>query len=113
VRVEETFVINQLPEIVFDYLTNPSNLSSWQTSNRSVEQLTEAPPGLGSRVREHTKPPLGKEFEQVTEYTEFDRPRRLRVHIVEGRIPSTGRGPSSRTAMEPGSSSSPRASSEG
>jgi hypothetical protein len=38
-------------------------------------------------VRERTKPPGGKEFEQVVEFTEFERPRRLRVHIVEGPYP--------------------------
>jgi hypothetical protein len=28
-------------------------------------------------MRERTKPPGGKEFEQVVEFTEFDRPRRV------------------------------------
>jgi uncharacterized protein YndB with AHSA1/START domain len=89
-RVEETFVVARPPEVVFDYVTNPANLSSWQTANRSVEQLTDGPPGLGSRFRERTKPPLVKEFEQVTEFTEFDRPRRLHVHIIDGPYPVDG-----------------------
>lgn len=89
-RVEETFIVARSPEVVFDYVTDPSKLSTWQTSNRSVEQLTDGPPGLGSRFRERTKPPLGKEFEQVTEFTEFDRPRRVHVHIVEGPYPVDG-----------------------
>jgi Activator of Hsp90 ATPase homolog 1-like protein len=38
-------------------------------------------------VRERTKPPGGKEFEQVVEFTEFERPSRLHVHIVEGPYP--------------------------
>jgi hypothetical protein len=75
---------------VFDYVTNPKNLSSWQTSNQSVEQLTDGPSRLGFRFRERTKPPLGKEYEQVTEFTEFDRPRRVHVHIVEGPYPVDG-----------------------
>lgn len=33
---------------------------------------------------------MGKEFEQVTELTEFDRPRRLHVHVVEGPYPVDG-----------------------
>jgi uncharacterized protein YndB with AHSA1/START domain len=89
-HVEETFMVGRPPVVVFDYVTNPANLSSWQTSNRSVEQLTDGPPGLGSRFRERTKPPLGKEFEQVTEFTECDRPRRLNVRIVEGPYPGDG-----------------------
>jgi Polyketide cyclase / dehydrase and lipid transport len=70
--------------VVFDHLTTPSNLRAWQTSKTSVEQLTEGPPGIGTQVRERTKPPGGKEFEQIVEFTEFDRPRRFHVHIVEG-----------------------------
>ena len=30
---------------------------------------------------------MGKEFAQVTEFTEFDRPHRIHVHIVEGPYP--------------------------
>ena len=83
-RITETFVVNRPPEVVFDYMTDPSNLASWQTSKTSVEQLSDGPPGLGTRVRERTKPPGGREFEQLVEFTEFTRPRRFHVHIVEG-----------------------------
>jgi hypothetical protein len=55
-----------------------------------VQQLTEGPPRLGTRVRERTKPPGGKEFEQVVEFAEFDRPRRFRAHVVEGPYPVDG-----------------------
>ncbi len=71
-------------------MTEPSNLAAWQTSKTSVEQLTDGPPGLGTRVRERTKPPGGKEFEQIVEFTEFERPTRLHVHIVEGPFPVDG-----------------------
>jgi uncharacterized protein YndB with AHSA1/START domain len=83
-RITETFVVAASPEAVFDYMTNPANLAQWQTTKTSVEQLTDGPPGLGTRVRERTKPPVGKEFEQVVEFTEFDRPSRFHVHVVEG-----------------------------
>lgn len=89
-RVAQTFFVNRPPEIVFDYLTDPSNLADWQTSKTSVEQLTEGPPRLGTRVRERTKLRGGREFEQVVELTEFDRPRRVLVHIVEGPYPIDG-----------------------
>ena len=89
-RIEEVFHVARAPEIVFDYLTNPATLAEWQTAKTSVEQLSEGPPGLGTRVRERTKPPGGREFEQVVEFTEFDRPRRVRVHIVEGPYPIDG-----------------------
>jgi uncharacterized protein YndB with AHSA1/START domain len=82
--------VDAAPEVVFDYLTDPSNLRAWQRSKTSVKQLTDGPPGIGTRVRERTKPPGGREFEQVVEFTEFDRPRRFHVHIVEGPQPIDG-----------------------
>jgi uncharacterized protein YndB with AHSA1/START domain len=89
-RITETFVVAASPEAVFDYMTDPANLAQWQTSKTYVEQLTDGPPGLGTRVRERTKPPAGREFEQVVEFTEFDRPSRFHVHIVDGPYPVDG-----------------------
>ncbi len=97
-RLEQSFSVGRPPEIVFDYLTDPANLAAWQTSKTSVEQLTDGPPQLGTRVRERTKGPGGKEFEQIVEFTEFDRPRHVHVHIVEGPYPVDGSW-----SFEPGS----------
>jgi len=90
VRIAQTFSVNRPPETVFDYVADPSRLADWQTSKTSVEQLTEGIPGLGTRFRERTKSPRGKEFEQITEFAEFDRPSRLRVHVVDGPQPIDG-----------------------
>lgn len=89
-RISETFVAPAPPEVVFDYMTDPANLASWQTTKTLVEPLTDGPTRLGSRVRERTKPPGAREFEQIVEFTEFDRPRRFHVHIVEGPYPIDG-----------------------
>jgi ligand-binding SRPBCC domain-containing protein len=89
-RITEAFVVDAPLEVIVDYITDPSKLADWQTSKTSVEQLTEGPPGLGTRVRERTKPPGAKEFEQIVEFTEFDRHRRFHVHIVEGPYPIDG-----------------------
>ena len=90
-RIVETFHVRRPCEVVFDYLADPSKLGEWQTSSRSIEQLTAGQPGLGSRFRERTKPPGGaREFEQITEFSEFERPSRLRVHVVEGPQPIDG-----------------------
>ena len=83
-RIEETFRVARPPEAVFDYMTDAANLCAWQTVKTSAEQITPGPPGLGTRIRERTKPPIGKEFEQIVEFTAFDRPRRFATHIVEG-----------------------------
>lgn len=89
-RVEQTFSVNRPPEVVFDYLTDPSKLAEWQTAKTAVEPLTEGPPRQGTRFRERTRGPRGREFEQVTEFTEFDRPRRVVVSVVEGPYPIDG-----------------------
>ena len=89
-RIDEVFTVAAPPEAVFDYMTEPANLAAWQTSKTSVEPLDDGPPRLGYRVRERTKPPGAKEFEQVVEFVEFDRPGRFAVHIVEGPYPVDG-----------------------
>jgi len=89
-RFEQELSIRSPPEDVFDYVVDASKLASWQIHKTSVEPLTDGPPGLGSRFRECTKPPGMKEFEQVVEFSEFERPSRLAVHIVEGPQPVDG-----------------------
>ena len=90
VRVAQSFSGMCPRESVFDYMTDPGNLRSWQTSKTRVEPITEGPPRAGYRVREWTKVPGRKEFEQVVEFTEFERPGRLHTHIVEGPQPIDG-----------------------
>jgi carbon monoxide dehydrogenase subunit G len=90
VRIVETFYVCRPREAVFDYLADPSKLGEWQTSSRSVEPLTPAPAGPGSRFRERTKAPGMREFEQITEFAEFERPSRLRVRVVGGPQPIDG-----------------------
>lgn len=102
-RIEQTFRIARPPETVFDYMTDPANLAAWQTSKTRVEAETDGPPRQGYRVREWTKPPGGREFEQLVEFTVFDRPHRLHVHIVEGPYPVDGTW--TLTADQPGTSS--------
>jgi uncharacterized protein YndB with AHSA1/START domain len=89
-RFEQELSISRPREDVFDYVTDPAKLASWQTSKTLVEPLTDGPSRLGTRIRERTKPPGAKEFEQIVEFTEFDRPSRLHVHIVEGPQPIDG-----------------------
>jgi uncharacterized protein YndB with AHSA1/START domain len=83
-RFEQEFIVHRPPEVVFDYLTNPANLADWQTTKTSVEPLTDGPPGPGFRLRERTRQPGGREFDQIVEFTAFERPRLLHTHIVEG-----------------------------
>jgi uncharacterized protein YndB with AHSA1/START domain len=89
-RFEQELTIRRPPEDVFDYVTDPAMLASWQTHKTLVEPLTDGPSRLGTRIRERTKPPGVKEFEQIVEFIEFDRPNRLHVHVVEGPQPVDG-----------------------
>jgi uncharacterized protein YndB with AHSA1/START domain len=89
-RLEQTFLVEKPPEVVFAYLTDPAKVAEWQTAKTSVEQLTDGPPRLGTRFRERTKGPGGKEFDQIVEFTEFDPSRRVHVHVVEGPYPVDG-----------------------
>jgi uncharacterized protein YndB with AHSA1/START domain len=89
-RIEQTFEVARPPESVFDYVTNPANLRDWQTSKTRVEVLSEGEPRQGYRIREWTKVPGRKEFEQLVEFAQFERPRRLHTHIVEGPQPIDG-----------------------
>jgi uncharacterized protein YndB with AHSA1/START domain len=90
VRFTQSFTVDAPPDAVFDYMTDPANLREWQTAKTRVEPLSDGPPRQGFRVREWTKPPGGREFEQVVEFAEFDRPRRFRVHVIEGPYPVDG-----------------------
>src|SRR3954469_10020007 len=89
-RVEETFTVGRSPEAVFDYLSDPARLVEWKTARRPGEPMTAGPLRAGTRIRERTKPPVGKEFEQVVEFAEFDPPRRFGTHIVEGPVKVDG-----------------------
>ena len=35
-RIEQTFTVDRRPEAVFDYLTDPSKVTKWQTAKTSV-----------------------------------------------------------------------------
>ena len=71
-------------------MTSPANLRDWQTSKTRVEVLSDGAPRQGYRVREWTKVPGRKEFEQVVEFARFERPGRFDTHIVEGPQPIDG-----------------------
>jgi uncharacterized protein YndB with AHSA1/START domain len=90
-RVEQTFSIKRPPQVIFDYVVQAGNLADWQPSKTFAEQITDGPPRLGTRIRERTKMPGGKEWEQIVEFAEFERPRLLGTHIVEGPTPIDGR----------------------
>lgn len=89
-RIEQKFHIEQSPEAVFAYMTDPANLKSWQPSKLAVVPLTEGPPRQGYLIKETTKIGL-RTWDQVVEFTEFEPGKVLATHIVEGSVPVDGR----------------------
>jgi uncharacterized protein YndB with AHSA1/START domain len=75
---------------VFAYATNPAHLHEWQTNTAEVEQLTEGPFGLGTRLREvHLAG--RRRMEQVVEVTAYEPPHRFDLDIAEGPLPVDAR----------------------
>ena len=79
--------IRRGPEEVFDYVTDPEKLDTWQTNTVSAEREDEGPMRVGSRLREVHKAPGGKELPSLVEVTELDRPRAFGLEVVEGSLP--------------------------
>ncbi len=79
--------IDRSPEEVFDYVTDPDKLDTWQTNTVSAVREDEGPMRVGSRLREVHRAPGGKELESVVEVSSFDRARAFGLRVVEGNVP--------------------------
>lgn len=82
--------INRPVEEVFDYVTDPDKLPSWQTNTVSVATEPDGPLALGTRLHEVHRAPGGRELPSVVEVSQFERGRRLELRIVEGPLPVDG-----------------------
>ena len=79
--------IERSPEEVFDYVTDPDRLATWQTNTVSAVREDDGPMRVGSRLREVHRAPGGKELESLVEVSELDRPRAFGLTVVEGSLP--------------------------
>jgi uncharacterized protein YndB with AHSA1/START domain len=79
--------IGRSPEEVFDYVTDPAKLDTWQTNTVSAVREDEGPMRVGSRLREVHRAPGGKEMGSLVEVTAFERPRAFGLKVVEGSLP--------------------------
>ena len=71
---------------VFAYLTDPAKLPEWQTNTVEVEQLTDGPLGVGTRLRE-VHAAGRRRIDQVVEVTVYEPGRRFDLDTVEGPLP--------------------------
>lgn len=76
--------IERPPATVFDHVSDPGRLATWQTNTVSAVQEGDSPFGLGTRLREIHRMPGGKETESVVEVSEYEPGRTLGLRVVEG-----------------------------
>ncbi len=83
--VDDSVTINAPAEKIFAFLVEGSNIPVYDSSCTRCEQEGEGAPALGMRLRGATKL-LGKEFDWVTECTEFEPGKAFAVTSVEGKL---------------------------
>ena len=76
--------IARQPGDVFAYVSDPGNLSNWQTNTISAVAETAGPVGVGTRFREVHSAPGGKELESLVEVSEYEPARHLRASGPRG-----------------------------
>jgi uncharacterized protein YndB with AHSA1/START domain len=72
------------PADVFDYVSDPERLPTWQTNTVSSVPMTDGPMGVGTRLREVHRGPGGKQLVSVVEVSEFEPGRVFALRVVEG-----------------------------
>ena len=75
---------------VFAYVTDPARLGEWQANTVEIEQLTDGPFGLGTRLRE-VHAAGSRRVEQVVEVSAYEANRRFDLDVVEGPLPLDAR----------------------
>ncbi len=69
-------MIARQPQEVFDFVANGENEPRYNTHMRVAKKITEGPIGVGTSFRQELIGG-GKVTPMTTEFTEFDRPRRI------------------------------------
>ncbi|MGW0027794.1 SRPBCC family protein [Rhodococcus sp. NPDC003383] len=82
---EESVVISRPVSEVWDFLMNPHNWTSWDSSNLECEQITDGGVGVGTRWRGANRI-LGKRFDWENEFTEYEPHKRAVTKSVGGKL---------------------------
>ena len=85
-----TIEVARTPEDVFAYLTNVSNLPSWQSGVHSAQIEDAGLPRAGARIRE-SRHMLGRELNTMLEITDYDPPRLFVLKALNSPMPFTVR----------------------
>lgn len=81
-KVTFNVFINRSQQDVFDFLSNPANLSKWNTSFESAEWASSGVPGVGSAFRASSPAP-GSKKEMMFEIVQWDPPNRYGYRMNE------------------------------
>ena len=74
--------INRSQQDVFDFLSDPANLSKWNSAFESAEWTSSDAPGVGSTYRVSARS-LGSNKEGLFEIVQWDRPNRYSYKIKQ------------------------------
>jgi uncharacterized membrane protein len=85
-KFSKSIMINRPQQEVFDFVTDLSNDSKWQSSIVSVERTSDGPIGAGSTWVYKLKF-LGREMEAEIELTGYDSPNQASVKSINGPVP--------------------------
>lgn len=79
---EESVIIDRPLREVWEYASEPSNQTVWQSNLAGFELVDAERPQVGARTRGTTRL-AGKNFEWTAEYTEWEPPRRASFRSIE------------------------------
>ena len=75
-------LINRSQHDVFDFLSNPTNLSKWDSDFESAEWTSSGVPGIGSTYRASGRR-LGSEKDGFFEIVQWERPNKYSYKVKE------------------------------
>ena len=98
-KFENSVMINQPVQQVFEYVTDFTNNAAWQTGILEMEITSEEPFGRGTTYRCVNRF-MGTSLETEGLVTEFEPDRRCRIRITSGIVTGTSsREPAARTLV--------------
>ncbi len=86
IEFDITVEIKRPLDEVWDYMTNPDNMTQWISVIQEVKQEGSGPVGKGSRAHQIARF-LGKRIETTTEITDWDPKRKFTANAITGPLP--------------------------
>ena len=88
-KIERSILIDRPVGEVFNFVHDPRNDASWQTTLIESNQVDDGPLRVGTQIRERRRF-LGIQVEMTKEITEFEPTRRSAFKMVAGGAPMSG-----------------------